>query len=185
MSINSPSPTGKASFVPTCDLFDRYPDDAQVPELNWRSFGKRKQFCGKIYTIQCPCDDNSRVKETLELDGYGYGRVLIVNVIGRDPLTRHDCAMMGAMLAKAAVKTSWEGVIVNGRVRDVDELAQVDLGILALGCTPRKSVRRGSGEASLPVDVGGVTIYPGDLVFADNDGVVVMDPAIYRPYSSL
>jgi regulator of ribonuclease activity A len=168
-------------FTPTCDLYDKYLEQARIPTLQWRSFGKRKQFCGQVVTIECPSDDNSRVKEQLEQQS-GRGLVLIVNTVGglSEGASKHDCAMLGDMIAKVAVKNEWEGVIVNGNVRDVDELAQVDLGIFALGCTPRKSTRRGEGVVSVPITIGGVCIQPLDWVFADNDGVLVLDSSTYE-----
>ena len=161
------------SFTPTCDLYDKFLDESRIPALDWRSFGAHQQFCGRAYTIQC-LDDNSRVKESLEHVN-GRGRVLVIHAGG----SRH-CAMLGDMLASAAVRNQWQGILVNGCVRDVDALKSMELGILALGCTPRKSVRQGQGMIQVPVTMGGVDIRPSDFVFADADGVLVLDPAVYK-----
>jgi regulator of ribonuclease activity A len=162
----------KLSFTPTCDLYDKFLEQARIPAIDWRSFGQKKQFCGPAYTIQCR-NDNSRLKEAV--DEPGLGRILVVNNAGG---SKH-CAIIGDMLAKTATKNGWEGIIIHGCVRDVDELAQLDLGILALGSTPRKSTRRGEGIVQVEVEIGGVHIQPSDLVFADNDGVLVIDPTLY------
>jgi regulator of ribonuclease activity A len=65
-------------------------------------------------------------------------------------------------------------VIINGAVRDVAQLGAADLGILALGANPRRSAKTGKGAVGEPVTFGGVTFSPGDLVYADEDGVVVL-----------
>lgn len=157
-------------FTPTCDLYDQHVDRARVPCLAWQSYGRKKQFCGRAYTIKCH-EDNSRLKEATELPGHH--RVLVVDAGGS---TR--CAVMGDMLAANAVKNQWAGVIVHGCVRDVDALGQMDgLGVMALGTTPRKSTRRGEGQVNLPVQLGpDVWVNPGDWVFADRDGVLILDP---------
>jgi regulator of ribonuclease activity A len=56
-------------------------------------------------------------------------------------------------------------------------LRKSDLGILALGSNPRRSGKTGAGAVGEPVTFGGVTFKPGDIVYADEDGVVVLPGA--------
>lgn len=58
-------------------------------------------------------------------------------------------------------------------MRDVDEIAKMPLGVMALSAIPRKSVRKGVGEMGVTLSFGGVTIADGDWIYADNNGVVV------------
>jgi len=81
---------------------------------------------------------------------------------------------MGDNIADLAVTNGWSGVIINGAVRDVAQLRVADLGILALGSNPRRSGKTGAGAAAEPVTFGGVTFSPGDTVYADEDGVVLL-----------
>ena len=67
----------------------------------------------------------------------------------------------------------WSGVVVNGAVRDSVALAQLDLGVKALGTNSRKSTKTGAGERDVPVSFGGVTFAPGAELFSDPDGVLV------------
>ena len=83
------------------------------------------------------------------------------------------CALFGGNLAVLAAKNGWAGVVVNGCVRDGDELAAEAVGIKALGTHPRKSVKRDLGEFDVPVTFAGITIHPGDWLYADRDGIVV------------
>jgi regulator of ribonuclease activity A len=66
------------------------------------------------------------------------------------------------------------GLVINGCVRDVAALRELDLGIKAIGSTPRPSGKEGLGEIDVPVTFGGVTFRPGDMLFSDDDGVVTL-----------
>jgi regulator of ribonuclease activity A len=152
------------NFV-TCDLCDDHPDDVRVCEPMFAPFGGRSTFGGEIVTVKCH-EDNSRVKELLATPGGG--KVLVV-----DGGASMRCALLGDLIGESAVKNGWAGVIVYGCVRDVDALSELDLGVQALSSIPLKSVRKGAGEANIPVTFGGVTFRPGEYVYADNNGVIV------------
>eukprot|EP00899_Mesostigma_viride_P024522 jgi/Mesvir1/5254/Mv15372-RA.1 len=130
-----------------------------------RSYGGIQNFYGVIETCRVP-DDNSRVKELLQTPGNG--RVLVVDGGGE-----MRCALLGDLIAESAHKNGWAGVIINGCVRDVDEVGGTPLGVQAIASIPRKSKRRGLGEASVVVSFGGVTFTPGEWVYADLNGVLV------------
>ncbi|WP_122570278.1 ribonuclease E activity regulator RraA [Pseudomonas viridiflava] len=149
----------------TPDLCDAYPDLIQVVEPMFSNFGGRDSFGGQIVTVKC-FEDNSLVKEQIALDGKG--KVLVVD--GGGSLR---CAMLGDMVAEQASKNGWEGLLIYGCVRDVDMLAQTDLGVQALASHPKKSEKRGIGELNVPVTFGGVTFKPGDYLYADNNGVII------------
>lgn len=157
------------SFV-TCDLCDDHPDDVRVCEPMFANYGGRGAFGGRIVTVKC-FEDNSRVKELLATPGEG--RVLVVD--GGGSLR---CALLGDLIGESAVKQGWAGVIVYGCVRDVDALAELDLGVQALASIPLKSVRKGIGEVDVPVTFGGITFVPGEYVYADNNGVIVAGKAL-------
>ena len=155
----------------TCDLLDDNPKkDIQtlIPSMDGRffqSYGARKTFGGQVVTVKC-FEDNSRVKELLATDGTG--KVLVV-----DGGASMRCALMGDMIAESAVKNHWNGVVVYGCVRDVDALAELDLGVHALAAIPRKSNRQGIGEVDVTLYFGSVTFNSGDYIYADNNGIVV------------
>lgn len=163
------------AFV-TCDLLDDNEDkDLQVvsPSIDgkfFRSFGARKTFGGQVVTVKC-FEDNSRVKELLATDGTG--KVLVV-----DGGASMRCALMGDMIAESAVKNHWNGVIIYGCVRDVDAIAELDLGVQALASIPQKSTRKGVGETGLTLSFGDVTIAQDDYIYADNNGIVVAKEAL-------
>jgi regulator of ribonuclease activity A len=82
-------------------------------------------------------------------------------------------ALVGGNLAAAAARNGWAGIVVDGAVRDVAELAAAGIGIKALALMPLRSVKRNQGERDLAVEIQGVPVRPGDWLYADEDGIVV------------
>lgn len=156
------------AFQPTCDLYDEYLDAARVPYASFLNLGGRKQFAGRAVTVKC-FEDNSKIKDLVE-NKSGRGKVLVV-----DGGASMRCALLGDMVAKKAVDNGWEGLIIFANVRDVEELRKLDIGVLALGSTPRKSTRRGEGQVDIPVLIGDVWCRPGDRVYADENGIIILD----------
>ncbi|MEX5531579.1 ribonuclease E activity regulator RraA [Pseudomonas syringae] len=157
----------------TPDLCDAYPDLIQVVEPMFSNFGGRDSFGGQIVTLKC-FEDNSKVREQVEVDGKG--KVLVVD--GGGSLR---CALLGDMLADKAAKNGWEGMLIYGCVRDVDVIAQTDLGVQALASHPKKTEKRGIGELNVPVTFGGVTFRPGEYLYADNNGVIISPSPLAMP----
>ena len=85
------------------------------------------------------------------------------------------CALVGGNLAKLGQDNGWCGAIVNGGVRDADELDACDFGIRALHLVPRRSAKRGLGECDVVLSFAGVIITPGAIIYADRDGWLVSD----------
>ena len=157
----------------TADLYDQFEERLGVCEPVFSDFGGRDAFSGAAVTVKC-FEDNSRIKEALAEPGEG--KVLVVDAGGSA-----RCAMLGDLIAESAVANGWAGVIINGCVRDVERLAEMDLGVKALATIPRKSTRRGEGQRDLPIELAGVLVRPGDWVYCDADGVVVAPPSLIEP----
>ena len=153
----------------TCDFCDVHQSDAsgafRVFPPVFRSYGGVSRFAGQVVTIRC-FEDNVRVKA--ELDTPGQGRVLVVD--GGASLRR---ALVGGNLGAAAARNGWAGVLVNGCVRDVAELAVLPIGFLALASCPMPPEKRNEGVREVPVQIQGIWVRPGDWLYADVDGVVV------------
>ncbi len=103
----------------------------------------------------------------------GNGAVLVVD--GGGSLRT---ALAGDQIAALGVANGWAGLIINGAVRDVDDLARLPLGIKALGTNPMKSAKTGAGEVDVDVTFGGVVLSPGSFVYSDEDGIVVSSRAL-------
>ena len=157
----------------TCDLCDAHKSDFSgafrvLPPV-FRHFGGRPAFAGAVVTVKC-FEDNTSVKAQVESPGQG--RVLVVD--GGGSLRR---ALLGGNLGAAAARNGWAGVVVDGCVRDLAELAVADVGICALAPLPLPTERRAAGLVDVPVLVQGVPVRPGDWLVADADGIVLLDKA--------
>ena len=133
----------------------------------FRDFGGRTAFCGPVSTAKC-FEDNSMVKAAVESPGDG--RVLVVD--GAGSLRR---ALLGGNLGAAAAKNGWAGLVIDGAVRDVAELAACDVGIRALAPMPLPTERQGQGQRDVVLQIRGVWVRPGDWLYADADGIVLLD----------
>ena len=126
----------------TCDLCDAHKNDAtgdfRVLPPVFQNFGMLTRFSGPVVTIKC-FEDNSLITEAV--DSAGEGRVLVV--CGGASLRR---ALLGGNLGAAATQNGWAGVVIDGCVRDVAELAQCRIGIRALAAMPLPTDRRGQGQ---------------------------------------
>ena len=151
--------------IQTADLCDANEGKVRVVSPMFRSYGGRPAFGGPIATLKV-FEDNSLVRKALETDGHG--QVLVIDGGGS-----MRCALVGDQLAHLGVANGWAGVIVYGCIRDSKAIGAMDLGVFALGTHPLKSIKKGVGEADIPVIFGGVTFVPGEYVYADEDGVVV------------
>jgi len=151
--------------LPTTDLCDAHPDDVRVVAPIFRDFGGNVAFSGPIVTIKSH-EDNVIFRKALEEPGQG--RVLVVDSNGS-----LRCALMGGMLAELGAKNGWSGVLLNGCVRDTVGVAAAAIGVKALAAHPMKSGKKGEGARDVPVTFGGITFRPGEMLYADEDGVVV------------
>ncbi len=149
----------------TPDICDEFPDRLQVLDPLFTEYGGKDKFSGEIVTIKC-FEDNSLVKTTLGQEGHG--KVLVVD--GGGSLR---CALLGDLLGAMAVKNGWQGVLINGCVRDVEILKGMDLGVRALKCYPLKSKKRDEGQLDIAVRFAGASFEPGQYLYADENGIVV------------
>ena len=149
----------------TPDLCDRHGDRVQVAEPVFRDFGGRAAFSGEVETVRV-LEDNALVRRVLE--GEGRGRVLVVDGQGS-----RRCALIGGRLAALAAANGWAGLVVNGCVRDVREVAWAGLGVKALAACPRPPAKSGAGERGVPVTFAGITFTSGYRLWGDEDGLLV------------
>ena len=149
----------------TADLHDAQPDEVDILDLQFRSFGRRRRFFGPVETLRVWAD-HSAVREVMKTAGNG--RVLVIDG-GGDLRT----GVLGDQIGANAVRNGWAGVVVSGAVRDSVALDALPIGLRALGTTARRSSVERSGQQGVAVKVGGVCIVPGDWLYADEDAVLV------------
>jgi regulator of ribonuclease activity A len=154
----------------TADLCDRHEEalrggDLRIMAPMFRHFGGNTTFSGPIATLKL-FEDNSFIRRTLEQPGQG--RVLVVD--GGGSLRR---ALVGDQLALLGVANGWHGLLVYGCIRDSAAIAAMDIGLMALATHPQKTEKRNTGQSDVPVSFGGVTIRPGEWLYADSDGILI------------
>ncbi|PMM42329.1 ribonuclease E activity regulator RraA [Vibrio splendidus] len=149
----------------TSALCDIYLDQVDVVEPMFSNFGGRASFAGQITTLKC-FEDNALIRSVLEQDGLG--RVLLID--GGGSLRK---ALIDAEIALLAEDNEWEGIVVYGCVREVDELEDMNLGIQALASIPVGAGQENIGEVDVPVNFGSVTFLPEDYLYADNTGIIL------------
>ncbi|CAM3911203.1 ribonuclease E activity regulator RraA [Mesobacillus zeae] len=148
----------------TADLCDEFGGELEVSSYEFKSYGKKQKFYGPIETLKV-FEDNVLVRKALET--VPPGTLLVVDGGGS-----RRCALLGDRLGEIAQNRGLAGIIINGCVRDTEDLVKLDIGILALGSNPLKSNKEGKGEQGVALTFGGLTLSPGDYVYADTDGVV-------------
>lgn len=156
--------------ISVCDLCDEHEDSVQVAEPIFRDYGGRLSFGGQVVTISCH-EDNSLVREAVATPGHG--KVLVVD--GGGSLQR---SLLGDQLAAQAHDNGWEGIIVHGAIRDVEVIADIDIGVKALNAIPLKTEKRGLGDPDVPVRFAGVTFRPGAYVYADLNGMIISEESL-------
>lgn len=150
----------------TADLADREGPAIRSCDVQFRQYGGREVFAGRIRTVTC-FQDNALLKKVLSEPGEG--QVLVIDGAG----SVHT-ALVGDLIAELGRSNGWTGIVVNGAVRDTAVLAGMEFGVKALGSNPRKSGKTGEGVVDEPVELGGVRFVPGEYLVSDHDGVVVL-----------
>lgn len=149
----------------TSILCDYYSGDVDVVEPLFSNFGGITSFSGQVVTVKC-FEDNGLLYEILQNDGTG--KVLVID--GGGSARR---ALIDAELIDLAIQNSWVGIIVYGAVRQVDYLAEAEIGIQAVAAIPVGADDNGAGETDIGINFGGVTFISGDFVYADNTGIIL------------
>ena len=152
-------------FIDTSEFCDLYAKQGDVVEPIFSSFGGVSNFYGKVTTVKC-FESNGLIAEVLEENGEG--RVLVID--GGGAVRR---GLIDAELAQLAVDNGWEGIIVYGAVRQIQQLENLDIGIHALAPIPVSADESSAGESDIPVNFGGVTFFPEDYIYADLTGIIL------------
>jgi regulator of ribonuclease activity A len=157
------------SFATTdlCDDNGELLDNGELAVLPpvFQHYGQHRRFSGPAATLKV-FEDNALVRSALEQPGNG--QVLVID--GGGSIRR---ALVGGQLGLLAQNNGWAGIVVYGCIRDTDEINACATGVRALGTHPQKSAKKGAGDVNVPVQVAGVTVRPGDWIYADADGVLV------------
>jgi regulator of RNase E activity RraA len=132
-----------------------------------RPVNPARRLCGPALTVEVRAGDNLMIHAALAIAQPG--DVLVIDAHG-DVST----AVMGGLMALSAAKLGLGGVVVDGALRDRDELFDSAVPFYCKAITPCGPDKDGPGQVNLPVSCGGVVVQPGDVVVGDSDGIVVV-----------
>lgn len=150
----------------TADLYDANEGKVQVALPLFKSYGKKNKFFGQIIPLKCH-EDNTLVGDILRKEN-GKGKVLVID--GGGSLR---CALVGDLIAAAAVKNEWEGIIVYGCIRDSAPINEMEIGIRALGTNPTKTVKRNTGILNETINFANATFNESEYIYVDEDGILI------------
>jgi 4-hydroxy-4-methyl-2-oxoglutarate aldolase len=133
---------------------------------------RQGQLCAaEATTVTVGPGDNLELREAIRR-GPDPGPVLVVAGSSASPR-----AVIGDLMASWMLGRGFRAVVIDGRVRDVAALRTLELQVWCRGATPVAAAKEGGGRIGGEVSCGGVMVSPGDLVVADDDGVVVWPAA--------
>jgi len=127
------------------------------------------RVAGPAFTVRLRPGDNLMLHKAIGLAQPG--DVIVVDTCGSG-----SNSIMGDLMATAAFSKGIAGIIIDGGIRDVEEIQEKKFPVFARYITPAVGDKDGPGEINLPISCGGVPVLPGDYVVADSNGVVVIPP---------
>ena len=136
--------------------------DYKVKPVSWGM-----KVVGTALTVDLRAGDNLFLHQGIYCGGEGY--VLVADGKGHT-----ENAYLGELMAGAAKAIGLEGIVIDGLVRDKEMLNEIGLPIFAKGFIPNGPFKDGPGAINIPISCAGVTVFPGDLIVGDDDGVVVV-----------
>jgi regulator of RNase E activity RraA len=150
----------------TADVMGR--SCAMNPRIKLVSSPVDQMMVGPALTVKCRAGDNLTLHAALNI--CQEGDVLVVS--NEEDDTR---ALMGEiMMAFLRYTKKVAGIILDGPIRDIDEIGKWDFPVYCTGTTPGGPYKEGPGEVNVPIACGGISVNPGDIILADPDGVIVI-----------
>jgi regulator of ribonuclease activity A len=149
----------------TANICDEHSDKVAVLGPGYSNYGGAQACQGEVVTVKL--DRNNSELITLLRDVDGTGKVVVVDV------DRAYYAVVGEMLMKFAQQNNYAGIVVNGFIRDVNQIKDIPVALFALGVCPRKYIPVTGGERDVPLAFGGAEFNSGDYLYGDIDGVIV------------
>lgn len=148
------------------DVMER--NSAMNPRIHLVSSPQKQVLVGPALTVKLRAGDNLALHAALNI--CTEGDVIVVSNEGDSSRALIGEVMMAYLMCVKKVG----GIILDGPIRDIDEISHWDFPVYATGTTPGGPYKEGPGEVNVPISCGEITVNPGDIVIADPDGVVVV-----------
>lgn len=156
--------------VYTADLCDEHSDKVLVLGPGYQNYGGKARCEGTVITLKL--DKNNADLVAMLRDEDGTGKIMVVDV------DREYYAVVGENLMKFARDNHYQGILVNGYIRDTEQIENIDVALFAIGTCPRKAIPVTQGQREITLNFGGIEIKNGDYLYADSDGVIVTEQKI-------
>lgn len=152
--------------VQTADLCDDNRDkEIKVLSTKFINYGGLRNFHGQIVTVKL--DKSNWLLLEMLRDENGEGRVIVVDN------SQEFFGVVGDKLMAFAKNNNWQGIILNGYVRDIETTKDIDVGLLAIGTCPLRNFEITDSQRDVELNFAGVTFNSGDYIYVDSDGVIV------------
>lgn len=133
--------------------------------------GYKGQLLGPAFTVRVPQGDNLMFHAAMDMANPG--DVIVIDAGGFT-----DRAIFGELMATYCKTRGIQGIICDGAIRDRGALSTMEgFHVYARAATPNGPYKNGPGEINVPVSIGGKLVYPGDIVVADDDGILFIRPS--------
>jgi len=125
------------------------------------------KLAGRAVTVRLPDAENGAVLEAIR--AANEGDILVIDAKGNT-----NRAVAGDFVISLAKGIGVQGFVVDGVIRDIAAIRELDFPVFSLGTTVAAGNKNGGGKVNIPISIGGVTVHPGDYIIGDVDGVVVV-----------
>lgn len=159
----------RAAALPVANIGDVM-NRMQAMRGGFRAFGARRAVVGHAITVRVRAGDNLLLHRAIDLAQPG-------DVVVCDGGGDLSIAIAGDLMIGHAVRRGIAALIVDGAVRDIEPLSRMDIGVWGRGATPAGPYKDGPGEIGHAIACGGQVVMPGDMIAADEDGIVVIPAA--------
>ena len=140
---------------------------AAAMDARIKSLARGMKIVGPALTVRVPPTDNLMIHKALTM--IKPGDVLVIEGGGN-----HSWALLGFLMVSTAQELGVAGIVVDGCVRDAQEIRKSGFPVFSAGLSPNGPFKEGPGEINYPISCGGQVVRPGDIIIADDDGVVVL-----------
>ena len=159
----------KFEGMPVANIDDNMNRTAAI-DAGIKPIGYKGSMVGTAFTIKVAQGDNLMLHAAMDLAKPG--DVIVIDAGGYT-----NRAIFGELMATYMKVRGIKGVICDGAIRDYGGLAALEnFRVYARGANPNGPYKNGPGEINTPVVVGGQLVHPGDIVVADDDGVLFIRP---------
>ena len=138
------------------------------PRIKLQSAPKNPINVGRALTIKTRSGDNLMLHKALNMAKPG--DVIILSNDGGESYR----SLIGEIMFTYLASTGAAGIVIDGPIRDIDAVREMELPIYGTGTNPAGPYKEGPGEINVPISCGGISVNPGDIIVMDADGVIVI-----------